>query len=67
MAAFTAHQLSLGRARIWQYFDDPEDAAFDSLSRVPQVTAARCDDTRWAIAGTRPERHQNRLSSLPPA
>lgn len=60
--AFVAHHLSLGAARIWLYFDDPEDPAFDMIADVPQVTPVRCDDTRWATAGQRPDRHQNRQS-----
>lgn len=62
VAAFVAHHLGLGAARIWLYFDDPEDPAFDMVSRWPQVTPVRCDDIRWAAAGSRPDRHQNRQS-----
>lgn len=60
--AFIAHHLSLGAARIWLYFDDPEDPAYDLVADLPQVTPVRCDDTRWATAGNRPDRHQNRQS-----
>lgn len=60
--AFVAHHLSLGCARIWLYFDDPEDPAFDIVADIAQVTPVRCDETRWATAGTRPDRHQNRQS-----
>ena len=60
--AFVAHHLSLGASRIWLYFDDPDDLAFDSVSHIPQVTPVRCDDVFWAAAGTRPDRHQNRQS-----
>jgi hypothetical protein len=60
VGAFVAHHLALGCARIWLYFDDPEDPAVDALARIPQVTTVRCDDIRWATAGNRPDRHQNR-------
>lgn len=60
--AFVAHHLSLGASRIWLYFDDPEDPAFAYVSHIPQVTPVRCDDIRWATAGVRPDRHQNRQS-----
>lgn len=60
--AFVAHHLSLGCSRIWLYFDDPQDPAFDLVADLPQVTPVRCDDTRWAATGSRPERHQNRQS-----
>ncbi len=62
VAAFVAHHLSLGAARIWLYFDDPDDAAFDLVARIPQVTATRCDTDHWERLRTRPERHQNRQS-----
>ena len=58
--AFLAHHLGLGAARIWLYFDDPADPAFDLVSRIPRVTALRCDDAHWARTNGRPERHQNR-------
>ncbi|MEZ5798977.1 MAG: glycosyltransferase family 2 protein [Paracoccaceae bacterium] len=60
--AFVAHHLALGCSRIWLYFDDPEDAAFDTVAGIAQVTPVRCDETRWAVAGRRPDRHQNRQS-----
>ena len=60
--AFVAHHLSLGCARIWLYFDDPDDPAYDLVADLPQVTAIRCDDIFWATAGRRPDRHQNRQS-----
>lgn len=60
--AFVAHHLALGAARIWLYFDDPSDPAFDRVAGITQVTAVRCDETRWAAAGGRPDRHQNRQS-----
>ncbi len=58
--AFVAHHLSLGCARIWLYFDDPEDPAFDAIADLPHVTAVRCDAEHWEKLRTRPERHQNR-------
>ena len=60
--AFVAHHLSLGCARIWLYFDDPDDPAFDLVADLAQVTPICCDEIRWATAGKRPERHQNRQS-----
>lgn len=60
--AFIAHHLSLGCAQITICFDDPEDPAFAAVSRLPQVTALRCDAAHWARWNTRPERHQNRQS-----
>ncbi|NGM45722.1 glycosyltransferase family 2 protein [Rhodobacter sp. SGA-6-6] len=62
VAAFVAHHLSLGAARIWLYFDDPADPAVEPLSRIPQVTATRCDDVHWERLRGRPDRHQNRQS-----
>lgn len=58
--AFVAHHLSLGCARLWLFFDDPQDEAFDMVADIPQITAVRCDDAFWAAARNRPERHQNR-------
>ena len=62
LMAFVAHHLSLGAARIWIYFDDPEDIAYAMVADIPQITAVRCDDTYWATLGRRPDRHQNRQS-----
>jgi len=62
VAAFVAHHLSLGAARIWLYFDDPADPAAEPLSRLPRVTATRCDDSHWQRLRGRPDRHQNRQS-----
>ena len=62
VAAFVAHHLSLGAARIWLYFDDPADPAAEPLSRIPQVTVTRCDDGHWERLRGRPDRHQNRQS-----
>ncbi len=62
--AFVAWHLSLGPARIWLHFDDPEDPAADLVAALPQVTAIRCDDAWWKdTAGRRPDKHQNRQSS----
>ena len=61
--AFVAHHLSLGASRIWLFFDDPADPAFDAVANIGEVTAARCDDAHWqALCKTRPETHQNRQS-----
>ena len=59
--AFVAHHLSLGCARIWLYFDDPDDPAAAAVAQLSRVTVTRCDDAHWRrIKGKRPERHQNR-------
>jgi hypothetical protein len=58
--AFVAHHLSLGCARIWLYFDDPEDPAFDAIADLPHVTAVRCDAEHWEKLRMRHDRHQNR-------
>ncbi|MCB6177688.1 glycosyltransferase family 2 protein [Rhodobacter sp. Har01] len=58
--AFIAHHLDLGAARIWVYFDDPDDPAFATVSRIRGVTAIRCTAQHWAQGNGRPERHQNR-------
>lgn len=58
--AFVAHHLSLGADRIWIYFDNPDDPAFDRVASLPKVTATRCTDSYWAARGRRHERHQNR-------
>ncbi|NJS39027.1 MAG: glycosyltransferase family 2 protein [Rhodobacteraceae bacterium] len=58
--AFLAHHLSLGAARIWVYFDNPDDPAFDRVAALPRVTATRCTDVYWVLRGGRHSRHQNR-------
>lgn len=58
--AFTAHHLSIGAAHLWLHFDDPDDPAFEPLSRIPNVTPIRCDARWWGRI--RPDRHQNRQS-----
>jgi hypothetical protein len=60
--AFVAHHLSLGAARIFLYFDDPEDPAFSALVRHARVSTTRCTETYWADRGGRHDRHQNRQS-----
>ena len=61
--AFVAHHLSLGCARMWLFFDDPDDPAAASVAHLPQVTVTRCDDAHWRrVKARRPERHQNRQS-----
>lgn len=62
VAAFVAHHLSLGAARIWLCFDDPADPTAEPLSRLPRVTTIRCDDSHWDRLHGRPDRHQNRQS-----
>lgn len=52
--AFIAHHLALGAARIWVYFDDPDDPAYASVSRLRRVTAKRCTNWSWALRGGRP-------------
>lgn len=62
--AFVAHHLSLGAARIWLCFDDPDDPAADALPPLPQITVLRCDAVHWAGIGmARPDRHQNRQTA----
>jgi Glycosyl transferase family 2 len=58
--AFVAHHLSLGAARLWLYFDDPDDPAIPSLRAVPSVTVTPCTADYWAKRGGRDDRHQNR-------
>lgn len=58
--AFVAHHLSLGAARIWLYFDDPADPAFDRVANLARITAIRCDADHWERLRGRPDRHQNR-------
>lgn len=53
MLAYIAYHLALGASRIWLYFDDPKDPAFDRISRLPRVTAIRCTDWYWALKGGR--------------
>ena len=55
LLAFVAYHLSLGANRLWLYFDDPEDPAFDRISKLPQVTATRCTNWYWAWRGGRRE------------
>ncbi|WP_366907545.1 glycosyltransferase family 2 protein [Tabrizicola sp.] len=58
--AFVAHHLGLGASRLWLYFDDPDDPAFERVAKLPRVTATRCTDWYWAMRGGRHEQHQNR-------
>lgn len=59
--AFTAYHLNLGAAHLWLFFDDPDDPAYDAVAGHPDVTATRCDMGYWqALAGKRPDKHQNR-------
>jgi hypothetical protein len=60
--AFVAHHLSLGAARIFLYFDDPDDPAQTAVAHHQRVTATRCTGSYWADRGGRHERHQNRQS-----
>jgi hypothetical protein len=60
--AFVAHHLSLGAARVFLYFDDPDDPAHAAVARHRRVTATRCTDAYWTQRGGRHERHQNRQS-----
>jgi hypothetical protein len=58
--AFIAHHLSLGAARIWVHFDDPDDPSLAPVARLPGVTAIACSDSYWLARKGRPDRHQNR-------
>jgi len=59
--AFSAHHLGLGAARIWLFFDDPDDPAADAVAGLDRVTVTRCTDEYWHAEGRkRPDRHQNR-------
>lgn len=58
--AFVAHHLALGAARMWLFFDDPDDPAVAAVAHLPQVTAVRCDAAHWGGAAHRPDTHQNR-------
>jgi hypothetical protein len=59
--AFVAHHLSVGCARMWLFFDDPDDPAAQAVADLPRVTVTRCDDAHWRrIKGKRPDKHQNR-------
>lgn len=51
--AFVAHHLALGASRLWIYFDDPDDPAFDRIAKLPRVTAARCTSWYWLTRGGR--------------
>lgn len=59
--AFVDHHLGLGAARLWLYFDDPDDPAFDAVAARPQVIATRCSGAYWqTIARRRPEKVETR-------
>lgn len=59
--AFVAHYRDLGADRIWLFFDDPEDPAFDAVQGLARVRAIRCDAAYWARSGkARPDAHQTR-------
>ncbi len=61
--AFVDHHLSLGAARLWLYFDDPEDPAFDAVAALPRIMATRCSPSYWEkIAKQRPDKVENRQS-----
>lgn len=64
MLAFVAHHLGMGAAHVWLHFDDPADPAFAVASRLPEVTAIRCDGEWWReTTGGRPGKHQVRQSA----
>jgi hypothetical protein len=59
--AFAGHHLALGADRIWLFFDDPADPAFEAVAGLGRIKATRCDADYWARMGRgRPETHQNR-------
>jgi hypothetical protein len=60
--AFVAHHLSLGAARVFLYFDDPDDPARTALAAFDRVTATACTGAYWEDRGGRHDRHQNRQS-----
>jgi hypothetical protein len=60
LLAFVAHHLALGAARIWLYFDEPDDLAFSRIAKLPRVTATRCTPWFWAFRGGRHNKHQRR-------
>ena len=61
--AFVAHHRGLGASRIWLFFDDPYDPAFEAVQGITGVTATRCDSAYWSgISKTRPDPHQTRQS-----
>lgn len=64
MLAFVAHHRVLGAAHVWLHFDDPDDPALTVASRLPGVTAIRCDSDWWQeTSGGRPGKHQVRQSA----
>lgn len=61
--AFVAHHLELGASRIWLFFDNPDDPAFEVVKALRGVTATRCDANYWrSVCKTRPDTHQKRQS-----
>lgn len=60
--AYVAHNLSLGAAHVWLYFDDPAADVPEVLGRHPKVTVTLCDDRYWKSRGKRKEAHQSRQS-----
>lgn len=53
LLAFVAYHLSLGASRLWLYFDDPDDPAYERVAKLPRVTAIRCTNWYWARRGGR--------------
>lgn len=59
--AFVAYHLALGAARIWLFFDDPDDPAAVAVEGLDRVEVTRCTEKYWHVTcKRRPERHQNR-------
>jgi Glycosyl transferase family 2 len=61
--AFVDHHLALGAARLWLYFDDPDDPAYDAVAALPCISATRCGPDHWEkITKRRPDKVENRQS-----
>ncbi|KAB7614515.1 FkbM family methyltransferase [Amylibacter sp. SFDW26] len=58
---FVAHHLVMGADKIYLFFDDPNDAAIDIVSKNPKVHVVKCDEKYWAsLEVPRPDAHQAR-------
>jgi hypothetical protein len=52
---FVRHHLAAGVARVWLFFDDPDDPSVETAQEYPGVSALRCDRAHWERFDRRPE------------
>ena len=60
---FAAHHLDLGAHRVFIYFDEPNDAAFNALKSHPKCRVTLTDAGYWKRRKGRPDTHQPRQTA----